>query len=1436
MRRLFRDLSQEEIADVDWTSALVRMGWSGAFDWDELLKSRRVLIISEAGAGKTHECRSQQRALWESGEAAFYLDLAQLAQNGLLDLLSAEEEARLNAWLTAQSDLATFFLDSIDELKLTLGSFEVALKRLSKAISGQLGRVRIIITTRPIPLDQQVIRRHLPVPDSVELIASGDAFADVAMGRRQEIKNEKNTVTVWRNVALLPLSNQQICEMAAIEGVSDSNALLADIRQRNAEDFARRPQDLVELCADWRDFRRIRTHREQVAHNIAVKLKPRTDRREAAQISPDKALKGAGRLALAALLTRKLTIRHSVEADRGGEPGTALDSAAVLHDWTPQERETLLERALFGFASYGRVRFHHRSVIEYLAAHRLEDRLAHGMPMKAVKRLLFAETSQGIKVVKPTMRPIAAWLAWSQPSIFADVRDREPDVLLDHADPECLTSQQRIEALRAYVQRYGTGGWRGMHVPRVQVHRFASAELGGEVGRLWQSGIENGEVRELLLELIGAAPMPSCADIAFSVVLDRNAERNERLDAIGALVKLDDARLDIVTRSMEEDPQLWPDALARLAIIKLFPNHIAVERLCRILVRVRESRSTVGELGWVLPRNIAEIDIAQEYLTALCSMLTDLVIEDLKWHENWPHIVSKHPHLVPALAATCIRLIKSGRFEPELIRSSVIALRLAQSDHVRDEPAQELRKVFGEAQASVREAAFWADDAFVEGLHVQEDPRWRLFEASYHGPLTLSFEQDGSWVVRILSDRNRPLAERAMMLDASMRGIWDGKGDLRSYIESLRKHVADAPVLLGQIEEYLKPRSIDPEHAKLEAKIEHRRKVAKQRDAKRHADWVAFWQEVADHPQTAFSPDRAGNTAWNLWQAMQRSGDESRSSGWNRRFIEQHFSREVADRLRANMRPIWRNDRPSLRMERDEKEKGTILIRWQLGLAAIAAEAEDTEWARKLSVEEAELAACYAPIELNGFPGWLEGLTAEHPVAVERTLGPDLTAALDEIATPQSFAILLQNVSHAPATVAKLFLPRLGVWLDANVGRLREGEDAAAAFGRLQRVIEVLLTHGDDDIRRHLCTLAGKQLNVMNDDPFTQLWLTVLMRLNPVAGTDTLECRLANREPMPGGAAIDWFANMFGDRRGDLLVDLRRPEFTPALLLRLVRLAYLHVRPADDITHEGTYSPGVRDEAQNGRNALLNAILDAKGPDAWAVKLEMSRDPLFAHFRDRLVLLAQEKAAEEMDAALPSQAEAVAIDCYGEASPGTRDEMFALMSDRLDDLDDLLLQDVSPRAAWAGIADEKVMRQQIALQLRNASNHAYTVDQEAVTADEKETDIRLRATVSDQQATVELKIGDGRSGKDLRDTLKSQLVTKYMAADSCRSGCLLVTVARDRTWEHPDTGESLDVAGLTAMLSAEAVRIVADMGASLRLSAKVLDLRPRLSVERKRAR
>ncbi|MDE2639344.1 MAG: hypothetical protein OXI03_02045 [Chloroflexota bacterium] len=48
-----------------------------------------------------------------------------MAAGELRRQMTPEQESRLDAWPASQSDMATFFLDSIDELKLTRGSFEL---------------------------------------------------------------------------------------------------------------------------------------------------------------------------------------------------------------------------------------------------------------------------------------------------------------------------------------------------------------------------------------------------------------------------------------------------------------------------------------------------------------------------------------------------------------------------------------------------------------------------------------------------------------------------------------------------------------------------------------------------------------------------------------------------------------------------------------------------------------------------------------------------------------------------------------------------------------------------------------------------------------------------------------------------------------------------------------------------------------------------------------------------------------------------------------------------------------------------------------------------------------------------------------------------------------------------------------------------------------
>ncbi|MCA1440797.1 hypothetical protein I6F07_11355 [Ensifer sp. IC4062] len=76
IERTFQDIPEGKITEADQQSFLASVGWSRGTTWKDLLRSQRVLVISEAGAGKTYECRGQAQRLWDAGEPAFFVELA----------------------------------------------------------------------------------------------------------------------------------------------------------------------------------------------------------------------------------------------------------------------------------------------------------------------------------------------------------------------------------------------------------------------------------------------------------------------------------------------------------------------------------------------------------------------------------------------------------------------------------------------------------------------------------------------------------------------------------------------------------------------------------------------------------------------------------------------------------------------------------------------------------------------------------------------------------------------------------------------------------------------------------------------------------------------------------------------------------------------------------------------------------------------------------------------------------------------------------------------------------------------------------------------------------------------------------------------------------------------------------------------------------------
>ncbi len=879
----------------------------------------------------------------------------------------------------------------------------------------------------------------------------------------------------------------------------------------------------------------------------------------------------------------------------------------------------------------------------------------------------------------------------------------------------------------------------------------------------------------------------------------------------------------------------WSERLARWVGTMLYPEHVTEAHLVQLLARVHSEKRDRGGYADSVARVIQKADISKARLEALLPDVLRLARGGLSAVEEEFQEADGRLEMSSILRSLCLRLLELGSVSETLIAASVLTRRSTDASSGLGKGKTELSALLDSLPNGWRPQVFEADLACVESLGGDRSARYRLVRIVYEGALNYTLERDGPWVQAALADVQMSSERRVVLLHLAAH-LYAIEGGLKDGEAALRGAVADTTALNDELNSIVASNQPSPEFLKMQ---EEQRK-RQERQAKKRADerdaWARIRRELAEQPALALGPGRRDRTIWNLWLVLRklgRNGDEGR---WDRAFLTSQFGGDVTDRLRLALMAYWRGMRPTVRCERQRGEENTYLVVWSIGLMGIYAEAEDPLWATKLKRSEAELAARYALLELNGLPSWLGSLAKAHPAEVEAVLGAELfDELLDAGGNSGWHSMVLQSLRNGTQDVAQLLLPRLVGWLAWSGLTLMQLPHSQSNEKKLSQVVGVLLAHAGPEVKGPLGELTAAQVQAAGTGPYLLFWLPVLFSLAPLRGAESVLPVLAALPVEPSGAAVRIIGSLFNERSDSGSTEWAS-KLAPAQLLRLTLEFHRHVRTEDDLVHDTVYSPGARDAAENGRRYIFDALMKASGPEALSAKLALAADPLFERLRDRIAALAQERLAAEIDSSAWTPTEVDTLLARKELSPKTTTDMAQLLVDRLDDLQELLLKDTGPRAGWASIDDENTLRPMIARELEVASREAYTVDQEAVTADGKETDIRLRA-VSGYQATIELKVGEkGRSARELCDTIDDQLVKKYMAHRDARTGCLLVSVADPgRYWLHPETGERIDRFGLQTLLQAKADEAQRRLGGEARVLARVLDLVPRLSTEKQAA-
>ena len=1364
LQRRFHELTDSELED---TESL--LSWSGSefgpdIGWSELLQYPRVILLAEAGSGKTVEMQEQARRLAREGRFAFFLPLESLDGDPIADILSAAEEEQFDRWKTDGGERAWFFLDAVDELKLTDGKLDRALNRLSKAIDDRLDHARIIISCRPSDWrsgsDLNTVQHRLPVPEvrrNSPARPPEEVFIDALRyehGDRPHMDPEEdespNQGTV-RTVVMLPMNDKQIKVFAERRDMNNPAAFLAEIARQDASIFARRPLDLNDLIEVWSSSGRLGTRAEQHEANIAAKLKEdNPERPDRSVLADTEARLGAERLPLALALTRTRTIQSPDQAlDRRRADGV-LDAATILPDWTPAKRQALLRRALFDPATYGRVRFHHRSVQEYLAAQRLRALHEAGMSTEALFRLLFAER-YGVEVVLPSMREIAAWLALRIDAVRRELIKREPETLVSLGDPGSLDLAARRELLRAFAARYGRGDWRGLNIPFTEVRRLAHPELATVIRECWGNGPTNDEVRKLLIHLIRLGPVEACAALAHGVALDTAASAYHRIIAIEALLACgwNECVRDLAGTMLTE-PTSWPDRIVHGIAPGLFPEIITADELVALMERTREPKQSVGGFDWASRQIVESIEVGSDSAVALRDRMANLVWRGHTQTEDSYYIHSEFGHLAPPLAMLCDRQLSAATGGPQadLIRASVIASRFGGRRVGGREPVHKLREHFNE-NAVLRSDAFWAELEFMDEVSPSDDARHRLRDAEDEGLAGHLTGADQPWLEAALADERRP-ERHAVALHAWIDG-WYQQGQVATELDAIRATLKEDALLVRILEQRTAPSEPDARLEQMERDRKRRKRARDRRKAQRLEKWREWRDGLLADPDDAFSAEKLRATASNLYSWLSSTEhSQNRLNRWNKDALTQAFDRDIADRAEQAFRALWRSTSPVLWSARPIAEKGSIRYDWIHGLTGVSAEAATPGWTTSLSPREARTAAAYATIERNGFAPFIIDLAKSHPTEVEEVIGGEVSAEL-RMGGDHGHLPALENVAHSDSSLKQLLIPRLIAELKSWLTDFTV--DTEPHWERhLDSVLRILSEANDVADREAIARECATRYVANPLDSLALVWLRGLFQFDATRGAQVLMGSLEDGNAAgSAGRAIETLAALFGDR-GGVTFDVEDPAQCARLLGQLVRYAYALVRPEDDQVHEEVYTPDTRDHAETARRFLYAKLLDTPGRDTRRVLLELADEDDFAHLADRLRFQARQRAA--IDAEFPpfDLANVIALDTRHEAPPRDSNGLFTVMMDRLDDLaHDLAHDDFTNRPTLRGIGTELEMQRNLAREIRQRANGVYKVTREEEVADNKHPDIRLSVANRDLKTAIEVKIADNWTPTELKE-------------------------------------------------------------------------------------
>lgn len=1345
-----------------------------------LLNELRVVILSEGGSGKTEEIQEATRQLRLDGKAAFFMRLEHIAH----DFESAFVEgdlAEFEKWL-ASTDPGWLLLDSVDESRLRSPlDFERAIRKVAARLSKAKQRTHLMVTGRTAAWrpksDLDLCCSLFPVANEVTV-----SVEDAEGGQTTE--RSKLVTSPFKIVTMQDLSPDQIKIFASGKGIEDTTKFLIEIERADAWSFTARPQDLIELTEYWLDKGRIGSRLELMQNSVKRRLRETTQERiEARSLSDDDALEGTMMIAGALMLTQTQNIRVP-DAGKGVE---GLDAREVFKGQHPSDLGALLQRPLFDQDIYSTVRFHHRSVKEYLAAQWFLKLLRQEVSRRNVEDLFFRE-QYDLEVVVPSMRPLLPWMAMGDSRILEKVRRLAPEIVFEGGDPARLPIDVRREILEQVCKQLAGGGSRRSMADFSAIQRFAALDLIDTVRRLAKKYADNEVIASFLMRMVWQGRLAGALPEAMMIARSSTAGQYARIAAFQAIAELGTPedmasiregfakeRGGLNRKCMAElvSHIATPDAQSLAWILACIPRLVAYNQF--------ESTGLSEQLSDFLER--ADIDVVATAIVPLRALLTKPPVIERRYCD-----ISARYQWLRQCAGVAVRRLINARDAATLKRSSLAVLHMLPIDGHYNVRAFDVKKLGLAELVRTWPALNWALFWYVieherktkekKGERVT-DAWMALVVQSY-----LHFEpHDFDGAVQAIAERT--LADDKEVALTLAHRIYVDSGSQPERLAALKASVAADKHLKTRLAGMLKPPKKDATWKRMELEnkrwirkaVAHRARVEKARleaPAKLETQLDTLRDSGFKNPADVSKSQRY------LYDRMRdlEGNENSRWSIGNWRDLEPEFGTRTPRAFRDGLVRFWRRYTPKLASEGAMQSSTPFADIF--GLAGLTIEAtEDPTTLLRLSPAEAAVAFRYAMQELNGFPPWFAALSSAHPDVVKSMALAEITFELESDEESAASQYLIHDLS------------RFGDWLWDSIApdilKLLRTKPPKG-IERLQHLVDIVLASNLPDAT--LAALAAEKLAAGGAPGQVALWAAVWTGVDPDAAIDSMEGHLAALDEAKKRTefTMTYVTYLLGGRH---MASRARQAFrTPAVLKRLYILVHEHVRISDDIerANKGVYSPGLRDNAQDAREQLVNILGEIPGRDAYLALKEIAERHPAPHARPWFMLRARTKA--EADSERPAWT-ALQVSQFGakyERTPANHRELFDLAVLRLLDYKHHLEDGNDSTASVVILAErETVLRNQIGSWCNDRSFGRYVIPQELELPDAKRPDLWWTATTFNGPVPTELKIADNWRGPKLFERLENQLAGDYLRDfASVRGIYLLVWRGVQKRWQLPN--------------------------------------------------